>query len=55
MNYVSSNQIEDGKTETEKQYDFFISHASEDKDDIVRDLADALVKRILRFGMMNLN
>lgn len=25
-----------------KQYDFFISHASEDKDDIVRSLADAL-------------
>lgn len=25
-----------------KQYDFFISHASEDKDDIVRNLADAL-------------
>lgn len=25
-----------------KQYDFFISHASEDKDDIVRDLAEAL-------------
>lgn len=28
MNYVSSNQIEDEGTE--KQYDFFISHASED-------------------------
>jgi hypothetical protein len=25
-----------------KEYDFFISHASEDKDEIVRDLADAL-------------
>lgn len=48
MNYVSSNQIEDGKTETEKQYDFFISHASEDKDDIVRDLADALVKKDIK-------
>ena len=28
--------------EEAKQYDFFISHASEDKDDIVRSLADAL-------------
>jgi len=28
--------------EPTKQYDFFISHASEDKDDIVRDLAEAL-------------
>lgn len=46
MNYVSSNQIEDEGTE--KQYDFFISHASEDKNDIVRDLADALVKKDIK-------
>ena len=46
MNYVSSNQIKDEGTE--KQYDFFISHASEDKNDIVRDLADALVKKDIK-------
>lgn len=46
MNYVSSNQIEDEGTE--KQYDFFISHASEDKNDIVRYLADALVKKDIK-------
>lgn len=28
--------------ESDKEFDFFISHASEDKDEIVRDLADAL-------------
>lgn len=33
---------------SDKEYDFFISHASEDKDDIVRDLANALVKAGLR-------
>ena len=27
-----------------KQFDFFISHASEDKDDIVRDLAEGLIE-----------
>ncbi|GEM65959.1 hypothetical protein SF1_39410 [Sphingobacterium faecium NBRC 15299] len=43
QNY-SSNVVKtaDEATEITKQYDFFISHASEDKDDIVRDLADAL-------------
>jgi chromosome segregation ATPase len=42
QNY-SSKQISD-KMEIieEKKYDFFISHASEDKDDIVRSLADSL-------------
>lgn len=35
-------QFEEVSTESTKQYDFFISHASEDKDDIVRRLADAL-------------
>ncbi len=32
----------DNSDKNEKQYDVFISHASEDKDDIVRDLAEAL-------------
>lgn len=39
------NQNYSSKTseiEVVKQYDFFISHASEDKDDIVRNLADSL-------------
>lgn len=41
------NQNYSSKTESfndldNKAYDFFISHASEDKDEIVRDLADAL-------------
>lgn len=31
--------------EVEKDYDIFISHASEDKDDFVRDLAHALQRR----------
>lgn len=34
--------------EDDKQYDVFISHASEDKDDIVRDLANALSSEGLR-------
>ncbi|WP_113662350.1 toll/interleukin-1 receptor domain-containing protein [Pedobacter nanyangensis] len=44
QNYSSklmSNQQEAFENEI-KQYDFFISHASEDKDGIVRSLADAL-------------
>jgi hypothetical protein len=43
QNY-SSQQVNNISNEngTEKKYDFFISHASEDKDDIVRELADAL-------------
>lgn len=43
MNYSSQNNSENNEDIiTNKQYDFFISHASEDKDDIVRDLAEAL-------------
>lgn len=43
MNYSAQNNSEDNEEViTNKQYDFFISHASEDKDDIVRDLAEAL-------------
>lgn len=43
MNYSSQNDSENNEEViTNKQYDFFISHASEDKDDIVRDLAEAL-------------
>lgn len=43
MNYSAQNNSGDNdETITNKQYDFFISHASEDKDDIVRDLAEAL-------------
>jgi hypothetical protein len=33
---------------------FFISHGSEDKDDIVRSLAESQ-RNDLKFGMMNLN
>lgn len=44
QNY-SSKQIAENTQVTEgKQYDFFISHASEDKDDVVRSLADSLKK-----------
>lgn len=43
MNYSSSNTPEGIDVGMTKQYDFFISHASEDKEDIVRALADALV------------
>lgn len=41
QNY-SSNDDNTPKKIIEMEYDFFISHASEDKDDIVRDLAEAL-------------
>lgn len=34
--------------DTQLEYDVFISHASEDKEDVVRPLANALVKRGLR-------
>jgi len=37
-----SSGIEENEIDVVKQYDFFISHASEDKDDIVRSLADNL-------------
>lgn len=43
QNYSSKiTQVKELSVEETKQYDFFISHASEDKDDIVRSLADAL-------------
>ncbi|NCC99459.1 MAG: TIR domain-containing protein [Bacteroidia bacterium] len=45
QNYSAQNSkstTEEDSIELNKQYDFFISHASEDKDDIVRDLAEAL-------------
>ena len=41
-NNIPSNHISESILEHKKQYDFFISHASEDKDDIVRNLAEAL-------------
>lgn len=43
QNYSSKNES-DLIDINDKEYDFFISHASEDKDEIVRDLADALKK-----------
>lgn len=41
QNYSPKTNMNEN-TDTQKQYDFFISHASEDKQDIVRDLAEAL-------------
>lgn len=41
QNYSSKSITSQNEKDT-KEFDFFISHASEDKDDIVRDLADAL-------------
>lgn len=43
QNYSSTNNTSVSTGET-KEYDLFISHATEDKDDIVRDLANALKK-----------
>lgn len=43
INYsAQDNSGDNDEIITNKQYNFFISHASEDKDDIVRDLAEAL-------------
>ena len=42
-NYSSPEMIVNSENSS-KHYDFFISHASEDKDDLVRDLAEALKK-----------
>ncbi|QES87344.1 toll/interleukin-1 receptor domain-containing protein [Rhizosphaericola mali] len=43
QNYSSTKSLDDKLSpEILKQYDFFISHASEDKDEIVRTLADSL-------------
>lgn len=45
QNYSSQIEQTEEKDKIEiKQYDFFISHASEDKDEIVRSLADALIR-----------
>lgn len=41
QNYSSKIEIIES-IDNNKEFDFFISHASEDKDEIVRDLADAL-------------
>lgn len=41
-NYSSNNHLVEQERLNEKKYDFFISHASEDKDEIVRELAKAL-------------
>lgn len=40
---LDHDSLEENQRVNNRQYDFFISHASEDKDDIVRELADALV------------
>jgi flagellar biosynthesis chaperone FliJ len=42
QNYSSKQISENIEIIEDKKYDFFISHASEDKDDIVRSLADSL-------------
>jgi hypothetical protein len=42
QNYSSKQSADFIENAVEKKYDFFISHASEDKDDIVRKFADAL-------------
>ena len=41
-------------TDKKYKYDFFISHASEDKESFVRSLAKNSKKRATMFGMMNL-
>ncbi|WP_352422204.1 toll/interleukin-1 receptor domain-containing protein [Proteiniphilum sp.] len=41
LNQVTESDDLEGRT---PRYDFFISHASEDKNDIVRELAEALIK-----------
>jgi len=42
QNYSSQTTFENVEVKENKRYDFFISHASEDKDDIVRSLAGSL-------------
>lgn len=42
------SELTPGVERHERQYDVFISHASEDREDIVRDLADALSAQGLR-------
>jgi|GEM_PF-1270669 len=43
FHFTIPDQLQEGM-ETIKKYDFFISHATEDKNDFVRSLADALMK-----------
>lgn len=45
---VSSQYVQVEKMNRNDEYDFFISHASEDKDDFVRPLVDALTSRGLK-------
>lgn len=40
--FYPAETIDKDEDTAEKEYDFFISHASEDKEDFVRDLAEAL-------------
>lgn len=40
--FYPAETIDNDEDTAEKEYDFFISHASEDKEDFVRDLAEAL-------------
>lgn len=42
QNYSSTDEI--SELQESKEFDFFISHATEDKDEIVRDLANALIQ-----------
>jgi hypothetical protein len=42
QSYSSKQILQNQEIIEDKKYDFFISHASEDKDDIVRSLADSL-------------
>jgi hypothetical protein len=47
--YESAQSVKDKRmSETEDEWDVFISHASEDKDAIARPLADALMAKGLR-------
>lgn len=45
---VGARRIGPAKRESKAQWDFFISHASEDKEEIARPLADALVAKGFR-------
>ncbi len=45
QNYSSVVDNSEAHTSQSKEYDLFISHASEDKDEIVRELAESLIKQ----------
>ena len=45
---VSYQYVQVEKMDRNDEYDFFVSHASEDKDDLVRPLVDALTRRGLK-------